>query len=1022
MPSTVQNDWVERVLGLAPSGGSNPLPSSPAPNGALHGANRVQALRSALAKLVVPIYADTAALATLQAQRETARAALAPAQPTAEQQTAAEQAIAAFVAKDNEERARVAGRRSALLLELGRLDDPEGAEPDEVKAMKDERTAATAALAAAAPVPADLEKADKAIAALRALVGRAADLAALAKTRPQAAAAARTTLKGFAGELGNVAVTDDMIAEAQRTTATAQAALDACDRGLQDAQNLPAATAQQQAARKAAIQRAQRAYEAARGKRDVASKRENAAFGQKSLDGALRHGPLSAETARPFGDDVAAKLIAGYGGDSRLADGAVQAATTARYPGAIADALGSVADRAKDGFKSADGRTFPKPEKSRDYAAKLLTMAGNVGPDYVAGMGAYIDSGRQFEPDPMGDAGKRTWAAVAQNRSAVVASALVKRPGGTIDTTSPAAKAAIGDALYNPDTLRNPTPALNAQILETTRFMSDPVTGPQANTVLRGMGTPQPGAASTLVRGSLGKRPTAAVDANDARQAVVASMLKPLDQGSVGSCFSTGPARRARQNDPLAAMRSFGEIATKGTYTPPNGPSVAAVTTVPPGEDPVMRSWEYSLATSAARSSGAREEGQFLANMDRGLDQLKDAAVSDTFFLFKSWDWNKKKQALRQSIADAFTFVYDSTATMTNASDGSSSQGRYVIQRKSNRAEIRTKADFIAQMGAVAVAAFQMDPASKEAGEVRAEVAKDNFINAVCPSGYKPWELAGGGFGDTAAKTLTGPTTAAHDMLGQKTAADSTSEGTRTTAVLASVVNALGASPDQMVTIQTAGMHTFNALPNDPSLAPIKGANPTETGRKIQANLLDKGTALANTDLSADRAGWLFDQEIAKAAKAETNPALKARIDAGARTNRPRAAMKPAALQSAIDAALADYQDAKSDAETASWTQAETLAGRPPAGPAVTGHKQKLKADKVTAVETGAKNTMMRDLGAPEFVIADSNWGSALDHTYFVVAPDPTTGAPRLWQKTEPPGTLVPMEAKWIDATWQRIQ
>jgi len=69
-----------------------------------------------------------------------------------------------------------------------------------------------------------------------------------------------------------------------------------------------------------------------------------------------------------------------------------------------------------------------------------------------------------------------------------------------------------------------------------------------------------------------------------------------------------------------------------------------------------------------------------------------------------------------------------------------------------------------------------------------------------------------------------------------------------------------------------------------------------------------------------------------------------------------------------------------------------------------------------------AKGAMLRDMGAPEFTVADTNWGSAEDHTFFVVAPDPTTGEPALWKKTVPPGTLSPTTDDWIEAEWAAIR
>ena len=44
--------------------------------------------------------------------------------------------------------------------------------------------------------------------------------------------------------------------------------------------------------------------------------------------------------------------------------------------------------------------------------------------------------------------------------------------------------------------------------------------------------------------------------------------------------------------------------------------------------------------------------------------------------------------------------------------------------------------------------------------------------------------------------------------------------------------------------------------------------------------------------------------------------------------------------------------------------------------------------------------------------------GDSEDHTFFVVAPDPVSGQPVLWQKTEPPGSMRILDPKWIDDKW----
>jgi hypothetical protein len=148
---------------------------------------------------------------------------------------------------------------------------------------------------------------------------------------------------------------------------------------------------------------------------------------------------------------------------------------------------------------------------------------------------------------------------------------------------------------------------------------------------------------------------------------------------------------------------------------------------------------------------------------------------------------------------------------------------------------------------------------------------------------------------------------------------------------------------------------------------------------------------------------------------------LKASLETGAKANRPRAAMKPAALAAAVKAASADYHTQVAETRAATWKTEEESNGRTVTPQALADKKAKLKGDFDTSCEDGAKDSLIRDLGAPEFVIADTNWGDSRTHTFFVIAPDPTTGDPMLWKKTEPPGSLAPAGRDWVDREWKRI-
>lgn len=247
-------------------------------------------------------------------------------------------------------------------------------------------------------------------------------------------------------------------------------------------------------------------------------------------------------------------------------------------------------------------------------------------------------------------------------------------------------------------------------------------------------------------------------------------------------------------------------------------------------------------------------------------------------------------------------------------------------------------------------------------------------------------------------------------------------EGERTTQVLSGLLKNFRGDPRKMATVDTSGQHSFNALPNDPSLDALKGADDAETAKKIKANLVDKGTAMKDTELSADRAGSLFDESIKQETGGIKDPALQKLVDDGVAKHRPKTAMKPADVTKAVQAALRAYNDKSADDDTSTWKAGEIAKGNAVKPEEEAKYRDDSRAALEAAAVNGAKNKLLKDLGGPQFVIADTNWGGPLNHTYFVIAPDPATGEPILWMKDDPPGTMTPAGRDWIDRPWQTFQ
>ncbi|HVY16430.1 MAG TPA: hypothetical protein VHB27_14485 [Rhodopila sp.] len=983
-------------------------------------AGRRQALQEALAKLAVPAWADQKAAETMNASRQAATNALAPAYPSPAQVTTAEQAINALTQAIQQETARVAKRRTDLQQRLAGLSDPAGADPDDLKAMKAERDKATDALKDEFPTPANFQAAEAAIGALEGLVRQAKQIGGVSDKYGAGSDTAKQTkgaFKSFRAVLGNVEVNDKLIADAQKALEDRVRELAEKQNALNAAKAMPEGTPEQKRRKKQATEKAEKECDDAGAAKTKAEAYLKAAQGQKNLTDALAGGPLSGSSDQKFKDATAATFIKGFTENPTLAKSAVTAATTAKFPDTIAQGWPTVRDAVGNGLKAKDGTVCTVPGACESYGENLLKMGGNVGGDYFARLPDYLDSGEQFKPDPFGPT-PSTWGELARQRTTGVAGALLK-DDGSIDMTSDGAKKTVGAMLYNPSVVNIPTPALTGQLLKSLKELEDP----QASTILKGVTAPTDPGAQGLVRRSVGKGGTDAVDAKDTRTSVLAAMLKPLDQGPVGSCFATAPARRMRETQPMDAMRSYAEIATKGTYKAPGASTaVPAVTNIPPNEDPIMRSWEYSLATATARQGNTIEKSQFTGAMAPGLDQMRPIVGGPDNA------WNGKKAALANAISNAFTFTYDPTLTVTDSNDGSSSQGRYVLKLKAGDKAITTQDQFSDAIAEVSIAALGFGGGSDQANRIKALTKQPAFLNAVCPGKYKPWELASGGFTDQATKTLFGNGLQVKPILAKASGSPAPTEGQRTTQVLTGMLNQFSGKGDHMITMNTQGIHGFNALPNDPSLAELKGATPQETAQKVQEKLVAKGQALKDTDLTADRAAYLFDQELTKAIAGEKNkggksdPALVTMLETAQREKRPTRAMKPAQLDAAVKEALTPYNDAIAGKDSDAWKKKEEDAGRPVTPQKLQEKLDALKKAYAEQTENGVKSNLMRDMAAPEFVIADTNWGSGLNHTFFVIAPDPTTGEPKLWEKTDPPGSMAPAGKKWVDTQWESVE
>lgn len=735
------------------------------------------------------------------------------------------------------------------------------------------------------------------------------------------------------------------------------------------------------------------------------------------LSDAIDFGPLSATPGRGLQPRTSAALLTLCASQPALGVTIAKTAASAKYPDLIAERAAEVIELV-NALSTREGGD--KPQKLANpgkYACDLLRMGGEMGPQYLDNLVGYLKSGGQFAPDPYG--GKDTDnVAPEQMRSVTVADKLL-RPGDgppVLALDSPEAQAAIGDLLFHPDAVKTPMPALNEHLLRTVEYLRQHQD--DANALLARIAKPATEAATGLVEAAFAKRDAREASARNTGAAVLAATLKPITQGSVGSCFATGPARRLHEEQPLEAMKAFAQIATTGFYAPGNGgPAVPAVIGRPDKGDPLQYSWQYSLATSAAAAGASVERTAFAGHVAEASKQL----TGDAGLLAGFREPSRQLGQLKQAIEDHTSFVYDPTAAVLESSDGSSTKGRFILTLRGS--EIRSKEDFQNEMLKIALASLKVggleaDAAMRKKEELKKTIESDAFMNAVCTGGYKPWELQSGGWGTPVTNVLRGGSAQKQEFL---TGKEKQPEGERMKSMLSGLVQNFGGKAGGMVPMENTG-HSFNALSNHESLDRLKGDSAQAVSANIDAQLVKPGQAMAKATLPAAQAAALFDQALAAIeSSADTEyPERPEVLGEAAAKFRPKTDMTAQQLDKLIDTALAGHYEHQTAMNTKEWAEKRMKSDPDAKIPAdERAKKQSEVAANLRRKTAGAfKGAAVRALGGPQFVFADTNWGGPKDQTFYVIAPDPTNGEPMLYQRRDPPGTLTVPDADSARGEW----
>jgi hypothetical protein len=781
---------------------------------------------------------------------------------------------------------------------------------------------------------------------------------------------------------------------------------------------------------------------------DAAKDANKALEAKKGMMDALAFGRLSPDAKPAFKDEDKASFLAAFAKDGALADSAMDLAARSEDPSVVARNVGFVADKMNDGFADAAGNKLDLPEEDRRAMAEnAMRMGALQGEAYFEGFGDYLKTGKQLLPDPYGGMDKplddpklesERKNKVALGRTSGLGAAALGEDG-QVDFSSDKATGAMDHMMFHPGSLTSFTPQLNDKMAEVKGLFADGTTGPKAQGIIDGTKLPADGApgkltAQKLVGGTMGKA-AGSVSDNDAKASVLSAMMTPLSQGPVGSCFSTAPVRAIRETDPLRAMDEYSKIATTGQFKAKDGAVYPANLNPPKGENPLMRSWEYSVATAAGELVDSRERTKMSGAV------LAPAALGAIQSIVPADKWGDKTDAttgmktpgvetkLRKGVAQQLKFEYNAGPPVgtppAGGGDGSSTDGGYEIKYKGKA--LKSQPDFVTAMKEIGLAAVGVAETTPEGSQIAALVATPAFINSIltaygppptppATARAAPWNLSGGGFENQTDKVLDGGNPQITGIMGPNTGTPPLSQTDRTVQFLNTMLaqSVPGAKDMEMLSTRGGGAnHAFNGLPNDPSLDKIKDPN---SAAKIQSELIAPGQAIATTKMPADKAARMFEDQLkdfADGAEQDERDLLVAALK-----NRPTVDMTPAEVKAKIETEMQSYRDAVAQKRADKYVaDNEPAADNPRKAYIVQFYKDQVRDQIKASVDTALVNSM----DMPEIVVADSNWGGPEGQILFVVAPDPSTGDLKMWKKDKFSGKLTPLGKNWEDANWYKV-
>ena len=573
---------------------------------------------------------------------------------------------------------------------------------------------------------------------------------------------------------GDMDVSDDAMADLAVKITEAETGWDAANTRLEE---LVAAGAPQAEIDALAAEMEALAEAADQAQADFANRSE-----KRTLLDALSYGPLSVDRPEPMEPEDVTALIQAYGRNAEVANSAIELAGRAEDPSVIAQNVGGVLDVTEGGFAPPGGDPLAEGYDGEfdAMAVNMLRNGAAMGQEYFDGAQDYYASGAQTQPDPCGGRSGDDVGEVNIRRTAMMGREMLDE-NGQVNVGTDDAQAAMDHMLYHPGSLseQSYSPNVTGQMRGVYDLFSDPATSEDASNVINGITAPADGApnadgARSLVGRTMDVDPDSVSD-EDTRAAVLSGMLTTFHQGNVGSCFATGAARRQRIENPIQTMENMAEIATTGQFQsplpgPPPMPPIPANQNIPDGENPMMRSLEYTVAAGSAMLSNSNEHGRMNDGLwdtggnGRGLGEIEGIVGSETWDGTGEVDENGDldegmETRLRRALAQQLRFDYNARELDTSGpGDGSSSHGAFEVIYQGNT--IETEDAFQNAVEAIAMsAAGSPDEATREA--ISELIQSDAFVDSIYAAygtnrSQAPWNLSGGGSGQQAVEFLTG--------------------------------------------------------------------------------------------------------------------------------------------------------------------------------------------------------------------------------------------------------------------------